>query len=206
MRQFGASRGIVTPGGQEFVALESVRPARIAKQMVSMFIAAQTRSLPPQLDWLRRFVLDRDGTLPADNAVDSPQLYLYRNSSRSGRIVPVTSIMELFAPGPVEERSAIFSEVSWPPVGLVLCLQGREWLERRGLVDITEWGRRSFDTIETTRVLVSTFTIESDHPLGFGSVSDVERWREERGVVWAIADGDDPSSPTSTSMVWRLDR
>jgi hypothetical protein len=206
VRQFGTSGLVAPPDGREHIVLERVRPARIAKQIASMFIAAQPRAMLPKLDWLRRFVLDRDAVLTAPEGSDDVRIYLYRNDSHLGRIVPVTSIIELFSPGPVEDRSAIFSEVTWPPVGLVLCLRGGPWLEQRGLVDITGWGQRSFDAVEDIRLLVRSFTIASDHALAFGSAGEVERWRAERGVAWALVAPEDLTSPTATSMLWRRDR
>lgn len=206
VRQFSESAHITTLDGREHLALARVRPARLAKQIISMFIAAQPRALPQNIDWLRRFVLDRDAVLSAPSGSEDVRIFLYRNCSRLGRVVPVTSICELFAPGPVEDRSAIFSEVSWPPVGLVLCLHGGQWLARRGLLDISDWGMQSFDAIEDLRVVVQTFTIETDHPLAFGPARDVERWRTERGVVWMLIEPDDLTSPTATSMLWRRHR
>lgn len=206
VRQFGATGHVIAPDGRAFIELERMRPARIAKQMVAMFVASQPRALPAQLDGLRRFVLGRDAVLPDAGSPEAISIYLYRNGSQHGRIVPVSSIMELWAPGPVEERSLMFAEVSWPPVGLVFCFAGGGWLERRGIVDVSEWGRRPFDAVENFRLLVPTFTITTDHPLAFGSPDEVERWRTERGVIWALGGADDPDAPTANSLIWCRDR
>lgn len=206
VRQFEASGTLKASDGRTFIGLRGIRPARVAKQMISMLITSQPKALPPQLDHLREYVLRRDAVLPASDSSDAFGLFLYRNVSRNGRIVPMGSIMELFAPGPVEDRSVLSAEVSWPPVGLVFAMQGATWLRARGLVDITDWGRQRFNAIENVQILVPDFEVTTDHPLGFGQPDDVERWRSERGVVWAIARVDDPELPNATAMIWRRDR
>ncbi len=200
--QFAASGRLTASDGRVMVSLRGIYPARIAKQMVLMFLAAQPRATPGDYDGLRRFVLDKHAPLPA-GALD---LYLYRNPSTQGRIVPVCCISELRRPDPRPDDVLCCSEVSWPPVGVVYALHGGARLAAMGMTNVTAWAGRRFDAAEDVLLHVPDLPVATDWPLGFGSAADVERWTRERGVIWAIAKADDEDAPNAVSMLWTRER
>jgi hypothetical protein len=72
--------------------------------------------------------------------------------------------------------------------------------------NVTAWGQLRFKDRLTTVLKLPALRVETDHPLGFGSVSQVEQWRTEGQVLWFITDVDHPHSPTSVSVTWHRDR
>ena len=189
--------------GHVYVHLEGLESARVAKQMVATFLAAQPGRLADPLfpsEALRDFVLHQDRALP-DGALE---IYLYRNRSAHGRLVPVCSLGSLFGPGHINERSIICSEVSWPPVGLVFVPGGGgRALAAAGMPEVSAWGREPLWRRTTLQLRVPNLAVEADWPLGFGTAAQVDRWVDEQHLVWMIGTADDPAAPNAASMLWR---
>lgn len=185
------------------VHLEAFEPARVTKQMVAMFLAAQSAALAEPLfpgDALRAFVLRQDAPLP-EGALE---IYLYRNRSAHGRLVPICSMTSLFGPGHVNDRSIICSEVSWPPVGLVFVPGGGgRALAAAGMPEVSAWGRERLGRRHGAHLRVPNVTVETDWPLGFGSPAEVNRWIDEQHLMWFIGAPDDPTAPNAASVMWR---
>jgi hypothetical protein len=79
--------------------------------MFSMFLCAMPQQPLPAWSKLQQFVYDKNEKLPAD----SPQVYLYKNISEIGRIVPWCVITEIFT----HRKPVAFSEIAWSPVGII---------------------------------------------------------------------------------------
>jgi hypothetical protein len=184
--------GVTDPAGRLYVQARGVHPLRIVKQAVSMFLAAQPGL--GSIDWnpLRRFVLRRDDPLPPG----SPHILLYYNGSPTGRVVPWCGLSQLFRRIPV----IALSEISFPPLGVVFASSLNPLFE--GMQDITAWGSAAYRDEITTNILLPVKRIETDWPLGFGAPAEVERWKNEAGVMWFVAEADDITSLTSVAATW----
>lgn len=141
--------------------LDGLEPARVAKQVVATFLAAQPGSLPDPAfpsAALRDFVLRQAAMLPEK----SLELYVYRNRSAYGRLVPVCSLTSLFGAGHVNDRSIICSEVSWPPVGLVFVPGGGgRALAAAGMPEVSAWGREPFVRRTAAQLWAPTLVVET---------------------------------------------
>lgn len=193
INQVNSASGIEDESGRVWVDLTGVYPLRILKQMFSMFLCAMPQQPLPTGRSLKEFVYTRDEKLPAD----APELFLYKNTSRSGRIVPWCALAEVFT----ERQPIAFSEISWPPLGII----SSETADQRfaSMSNITGWGECNFKNKKNTIIQLPQLKVNTDHPLGFGSVADVEKWRTECGVIWCVAGADYSTSPNNASMVWR---
>jgi hypothetical protein len=166
---------------------------RIVKQLVAIFLAAQPGFGVVDRDPLRGFVRRRDDPLPAG----SPRIYLYYNASPNGRVVPWCSMWQHARHVP----PVGFSEISFPPLGVVFASDPSPFFE--GMADVSSWGVRRYHDRADIDLFLPTLRVETDWPLGFGTAADVERWKKDAGVIWAVAEADDPASLTSVSATWR---
>jgi hypothetical protein len=161
--------------------------------MFAMFLCTQPTVGPPAWEELRQFVVRRDQPLPSG----APSVYLYRNISSLGRIVPICGIVGGRYPRPL----IICSEVSWPPLGIIFSSEPHPFFS--SMANVTHWGEAAFGEQLTTVLQLPPLRVETDHPLAFGTVEEVERWRTDGQVLWFVVDVDDPEQPTSVSMTWR---
>ena len=191
------------PPSHVHVHLDGLEPVRVAKQMVATFLAAQPGQLADPLfprEALRDFVLRQDSALP-DGALE---IYVYRNRSTHGRLVPVCSLSSLFGPGHINDRSVVCSEVSWPPVGLVFVPGGGGGaLAAAGMPEVSGWGREPLGRRMAAQLRVPNLLVETDWPLGFGTAAEVNRWIDEQHLMWMVGTADDPTAPNAASMLWR---
>jgi hypothetical protein len=194
--------------GGALIPLDQIQPLRILKQMTAMFLAAQ-----PKLDherWgpLQLFVRRRDMLLPEGLL----RFYLYRNTSSLGRIVPLAALGALRAgPAWVRESGVLhaaprmgpagFSELSWPPMGIVYAVEEHPLFE--DMAEITHWGSYKFKDKVDLAVCVPRLRVETHWPLGFGSPADVDEWSSREGIMHFIGEGsDDPSLPTNVGLTF----
>lgn len=195
VEQVSRASGIEDEGGRIYVRLADIYPLRIIKQMFSMFLCAMPQQPLPAWRNLQDFVYNKDEKLPPD----APKVYLYLNTSEIGRIVPWCAIAEICT----RRNPIALSEISWPPVGIIYCEQGDERFDP--MENITGWGQYSFKDKKNLVVQLPRLRVNTDHPLAYGSLSEIEKWRTDCGIIWAVAgaDGDYESSPNNTSMVWQ---
>jgi hypothetical protein len=194
--QVNAASGIEDRHGRVYVGLRDIYPLRVLKQMFATFLCAQPTDGPPEWSSIREFVLRRDAQLPQH----APFVYLYRNTGPIGRIVPMCGVVGGRHPRPM----IICSEVSWPPVGIIFSHEPHPMFS--AMENVTAWGQLRFGDRLTTLLRLPSLRVETDHPLGFGSVGEVEQWRKDGQVIWFTTKADYPESPTSTSMTWHRDR
>ncbi len=193
VEQIDAASGIQDRDGKVFVNLKNVYPLRIIKQMFSMFLSAMPKQPFPDWHQIQQFVFNKNAKLPAG----SPPLYLYKVTSEHGRIVPWCGISEIFS-----GRKLIFvSEIAWSPLGIIFC--DSEDKRFASMENITDWGQYEFRDKKNLVLKLPELKIASDHPLAFGTKEEVERWRTEAGVIWAVGEPEYRDSPTNTSMVLR---
>jgi hypothetical protein len=193
--QISNAAGIEDEHGRIYVRLDGIYPLRVIKQMFSMFLCAMPQQPLPEWRGIQQFVLGKEDRLPGD----APQVYLYRNASKVGRIVPWCAIAEVLT----SQQVIALSEVSWPPVGLIFCDRPDERFD--SMVNVTQWGQYGFKDRKSFLLQLPRLKVNTDHPLAYGTVSEITRWRTECGVVWAVAGADYDASPNNTSMVLQRD-
>jgi hypothetical protein len=193
--QISDAAGIEDERGRIFVRLDGVYTLRVIKQMFSMFLCAMPQQPLPEWRGIQQFVLGKEDKLPAN----APQVYLYRNASEVGRIVPWCAIAEILT----RREPIALSEISWPPVGLIFCDRPDERFAL--MANVTQWGQYGFKDRKSFVLQLPRLKVNTDHPLAYGTVSEIKRWRTQCGVVWAVAGADYDASPNNTSMVWQRD-
>jgi hypothetical protein len=176
--------------------LRGIYPQRILKQLYAIFLSIQPNAGIEQWRDIRAYVLKRNYPFP-DSA---PRVYLYRNISRRGRIVPLCGISELFE----EKQPVVSSEMSYPPLGVVFGFSRPDYFSE--MADITQWSNYGFKDRGDFQFRIPRLLVETDWPLGYGTAADVDRWTNARGIVWFVVDADDKTGPTSVSMLLQRDR
>ena len=188
VEQFSRSSVTSASAARSWVSLRQVQPLRVAKQMASMFLAAQERLDPTRWVELRQFVLRRDGKLSPGQL----HMYLYRNVSPYGRVASLSGLSSLFGAFP----PAYVSEISWPPVGLVFALEPHPLLST--MKNLTEWGAYGFKDRADLAFSVPHLRVATHYPLGFGSEAEVHAWSAQAGVMLLLSSA--PSTDGSISM------
>lgn len=194
VKQFAASgRLFDNTAPRCWISLTNIQPLRIAKQMISMFMAAQAETSPGYWQDLRRFVLNKDARLPSE----SLKIYLYRNTASIGRIVPFTGMMSVYRRWP----QMMLSEIAWPPLGIVFAMESHPLLE--GMYDMSRWGKDfHFRSQVSLQFSVPQLSVSTHWPLGFGSSRQAHQWAEDHGVVLLLhggsEGGDVPPFPAVT--------
>ena len=178
--------------GRALVNLKSVYPLRILKQIFSMFLVAVPFEPAPVWKEIQDFVRKRDCTLPES----APYVYLYKNISNLGRIVPCCGIAEFST-----NKSFVVSEVSWPPVGIIYAFEADERFKI--MEDITHWGRFRFKDRGNFLIKLPKLRVASHYPLGFGTAQEVEREQGRRGLAYIFHVPEDSASHNNISVLWR---
>lgn len=184
-----ASSGLLFTAEQRraFISLREIQPLRVLKQLAAMVLAAQPEQ--PDVKWrmLQEFVLRRDRGLVAT----AGRFYLYRNVSGLGRISALAGMGMLYSKVKVP---LIFSEISWPPLGLVYALDQHPLLSE--MKDITDWGQYGFRDRASFNFSVPQYRVEANWPLAFGTKREAQAWSEQNHVMlfsWNASDGDNPT-------------
>lgn len=190
LREIESAKGLTVPDGREVVTLHGVYPLRFIKQLILMFLCAPP--FPPTSPWspLQAFLRVPDAVLPPS----APRIYLYRNLSTRGRVVPCCGVYEL-ATG----RTVVLSEVSWPPLGVVFALGDHPRLRR--MHDITEWGQRSYTDAADLTVMLPRYQVSSIHPLMFGNIHQVEADEAARLPMYLLHVPDGTSYPSALGAI-----
>lgn len=184
---------ITQPRG--WVSLSGIQPLRVLKQLVAMFLAAQTDLSFERTQNLRDFVLRRDKKLPDEEL----RVSLYRNISETGRISSTSGSGFLFRRPRWD--TLIASEISWPPLGVVYSYGRHPHLE--GMRDITEWGQYSFKVRESFSFSVPQLRVEANWPLAYGTLQEAAAWTEQLGVVVLVTNSMSGSDPAQLSALLR---
>jgi hypothetical protein len=173
VEQFSRSGSIDASAARGWVSVRDIQPLRVAKQMVSMFLAAQEEFDLARWSALRAFVLRRDAKLLPGQL----RIYLYRNVSSYGRVASLSGLASLAGAFPM----AAVSEVAWPPVGLVFALEPHALLE--GMKEVTEWGTYGFKDRADFAFSVPNLRVATHYPLGFGTEAEVHAWSARVGAM-----------------------
>jgi hypothetical protein len=190
--QISNASGIEDTVGRVFVHLKGIYPLRILKQMFSMFLASLPYQPTPKWKYIQEFVLRRDTHLVSD----APFVYLYKNISRTGRIVPCCGVVEFSA-----HKTLIVSEVSWPPVGIIFSFQQDEQFAM--MEDITSWGQYGFKGKIDTTIRLPKLRVSSHYPLGFGTPEEIEHEQVQRLLAYLFHIPDDSQSLTNICALWQ---
>lgn len=193
VNQIQSATGIKDPENRTLISLENVYPVRILKQIFLMYLCIQPRDVLPGWESIRNFVRRKDTKLPSD----APKTYLYKNVSNNGRILPWMGLSEVYR----RSQPIFISEISYPPVGIVFCDQEDDRFV--SMESISEWGAYGFKDRCNLVVRLPELQVSTDHPLGFGTESEVARWIEECGVARLIPRPEDSESKTSVGLSLR---
>jgi len=158
-----------------------------------MFLCTLPQHPIPYWKTIQDFVRKCDEPLPED----VPIVYLYKNTANIGRIVPWCSIIEHHTSRPV----IALSEVSWPPLGVIFCSQADERFAH--LENVNSWGHYRFKDKISLLLKLPPLRVNTDHPIAFGSIKEINQWRDRAGVIWAVAENENLTSEISVAMTWK---
>ncbi len=191
-RQLQKAPDLVTSDGHLAFHAHDIFPLRFVKQSILAFLCAAPWYPEPVWKPLQEFLQDREAPLP----VSAPRVYLYKNISTIGRVVPFCAICEL-----AHNRTSTVSEISWPPLGIVLSYEPHPILS--SMVDITDWGELGF-SVRTSKVLkLPHLRVNSLYPLAFGSAKDIERRQRDDLPAYQFHVPEHASSPTKLCVLLR---
>jgi hypothetical protein len=195
-KQFAAASLLFDTKDNHQIYLRDIYPLRILKQMFAMFLCIYPSAPPPEWESLRNFVQRKEGLLPAD----APRVYLYKNDSTNSRIVLRCALIEIHT----DRKPILISEISRAPVGIVF----GEVVDDRFdyMEEITHWGRMSYKKKMNLCLSLPAHKITHDHPLAFGTPDEVEQWRTNKGIIWAVPESDYKEMETNTSLILRRRR
>ena len=194
--QINKSTGIEDVKNRVYMNFQQIYPLRILKQMLSMFLC----SVPyqPAKEWkeLQNFVLKRDTHLPKN----SPYIYLYKNISKIGRIVPCCGVIEFFT----SFEPITISEISWPPLGIIFSFQKDE---RFALMEeISYWNKYSFKDKVDLSLSLPQLKVCSHFPISYGNAEEVEREEGRKGRAYLFHVPSKSISPTNIGTILEPNR
>ena len=192
LSQITSAAGLEDTSGGVFIHLKGIYPLRILKQMFAMFLGAVPYEPAPVWKGIQEFVRKRDSPLP-DN---TPSVYLYKNVSKMGRIVPCCGILELST-----HKTLVMSEVSWPPLGIVFAFQSDNRLNM--MENVTRWGEHRFKDRADLLVKLPKLRVTSHYPLGFGTAREVEREQARRGLIYLFHVPENSASRSDIGVLWK---
>jgi hypothetical protein len=181
VEQFTNSGVVEQAIGRSWISVRDIQPLRVIKQMMCMFLAAQP-NINPHWKGIRKLVLNKDRRMTSERL----RVYLYRNTSQLGRVIPFTGMASVRKHWP----PILLSEISWPPVGIVFTTESHPLTD--GMYEITDWARayrfRSRDTRSNASFTfdVPQLATGTHWPLGFGTESQVFEWAERAGVMMML--------------------
>ncbi len=169
-RQFCNAPHITDTDGRLRIHADGVFALRFIKQVILAFIAVA--AWEPQPEWLtlQEFLADPTALLPPS----APSIYLYYNLASIGRIVPscgLVSLADAHAP-------ATLSELSWPPLGIVISYAWHPALQN--MHDVTRWGQQPYGQRIDEWLAVPRLVVNTLYPLAFGSEEEISKQQEAR--------------------------
>jgi hypothetical protein len=96
---------------------------------------------------------------------------------------------------PSEAKILIFSEICWPPLGMVYSLTGPSPLIGK-MSDISAWGHYDFNQTTTLNFSVPQFRVEVNSPLAFGTAAEHRSWEERSGRIQLLVRNTEADQPT----------
>lgn len=152
----------------------AIFPLRVLKQILVMFFSACGPGLRKAHPDLVKFVMNRDcRILPGD-----VQLWAYLHDpveSTSTRQAGVTGLMSL------NGGSHLFSEIAFPPFGLILSLKGEP--NRQELCKINHFGLANFNTWDVIYLKLPVLPVVSFFPGDFRTVDEIKKTVEENSKL-----------------------
>jgi len=145
-------------------------PLRVLKQIVVMFFSACGPGLRKAHPDLVRFVLNRD-TQFFPRYIDIWAYLHHPTKSMSVRQAGVTGLMNLSG------KSHVFSEIAFPPFGLIMSLKGPPLNEE--LCNLTHFCERPFNAWDVVFLKLPVFPVVSFFPGDFRTVDEIKRTVEE---------------------------
>jgi hypothetical protein len=121
-------------------------PLRVIKQIFCMFFSRNQTTFRESNQDLVRFVLNKDQKCVAP----SLQVFAYFNAAPMSRHAPISGVIKL------GEGTHIFSEVTFPPFGYILTVDGKPLDDR--LVDISFFSRFSYNDWTDIALRLPVFT------------------------------------------------
>jgi hypothetical protein len=150
-----------------FILPFRLRPLRIVKAIVAMFLSVNAGAAPKFCDAVRQFLLlPRIGALPPEYRV-----FVYACSGKYLRMAPVHAMVTL---GKVPK---VYSEIACRPLGCVLSLDGQ--IPDPRMIEITEFKLDNLESHRTIFLQMPHFRLDSPIPLDFRSWDELERTRRE---------------------------
>jgi hypothetical protein len=191
-RQIQAAPDIRDTNGRLLVHCRRIFPLRVIKQAILAFLCASPWYPAPVWLPLQECLRDREAPLPPS----APRVFLYFNTSRLGRIVPACGLLELS-----NHRTTLVSEVSWPPLGLVLAF-GDPPIPVR-MHEVTSWGLEPYTRAVATDLSLPRLRVNSLYPLAFGSSRTIEQAHERALPVFLHHVPPGSTSPTNLAALIR---
>lgn len=140
-------------------------PLRFLKQVVTMFFSACGPKLQEKNPELVRFVLNRETRrIPLTFQFFA---YLHHPKSAAIRQSGLTSVMT------GSRKQHLFSEIAFPPFGLIMSVQGHPPIEQR-LCDITHLDNYSYSAWDVLYLQLPVFHVTTVLPGDFRTVEEVK--------------------------------
>jgi hypothetical protein len=145
-------------------------PLKVLKQIVVMFFSACGPGLSKAHPELVKFVLDRE------RRILPPKIHIWAylhhpKESTSARQSGITGLMSL------GRESHIFSEIAFPPFGLILSF--KESPVREGLCNIDHFGLSKINTWDVVYLKLPVLPVVSFFPGDFRTVDEMKQSLEE---------------------------
>jgi hypothetical protein len=191
-RQLREAPSLTAEDGRLIFHARDIFPLRFVKQCILAFICAAPWYPEPVWRPLQAFLRDRDALLP-DTA---PRIFLYENIANIGRVVPSCGICEL-----ANHRTTVVSEISWPPLGIVLSFQAHPVLSQ--MADITEWGQYAYSHRASVQLRLPRLQVNTLYPLAFGTARAVKARDEVLLPLYLFHAPPTSSSPTKLCTLLR---
>lgn len=191
-RQIQTAPDIRGTDGHLLVHCRRIHPLRVIKQAILAFLCASPWYPAPVWRPLQQCLRDRETPLPPS----APRVFLYFNTSCFGRIVPSCGMLEL-----ANHRTTLLSEISWPPLGIVLAFGDLPIPEV--MHEITSWGLEPYAKAVATDLSLPRLRVNTLYPLAFGSSRTIERAQERTLPVFLHHVPPGSTSPTNLAALIR---
>ena len=69
--------------------------------------------------------------------------------------------------------------------------------------NVNSWGQYRFKDKIDLLLKLPPLQVNTNHPIAFGSIKEINQWRDRAGVIWAVAENENLASEISVAMTWR---
>lgn len=191
-RQLRAAPSLTSEDGRLLFHARNIFPLRFIKQSILAFLCAAPWYPEPVWRPLQQFLQERDAFLPSS----APRIYLYENISTIGRVVPSCGVCEL-----THHRTTVVSEISWPPLGIVLSFQPHPLLS--AMTDVTDWGKHQYSDRASCVLALPRLRLNTLYPLAFGSAREINQREKKSLPVYLFHAPTESRSPTTLCTLLR---